>query len=209
MIVNLKTIKNDSYTFKEEIKKSRFISDIFFVENEIKAKEIINQSKKNNEKASHVTYAYRLGIKNFIEGFSDDGEPAGTAGKQILNVINKKELSNVLIIVVRYFGGTLLGTGGLTKAYTNAALSVINESDIVNVFYNIIAEIKILYSDVDKIQYFLKQEHIKIIQENYGSIVSISILIPEQIINKFETKFLIYFNSKYTLKIIKTIISKE
>ncbi len=99
-------------------KKSKFIANIFHVENEEEAKKVITQIKKKHYDAKHHVYAYRIYNYEILEKFSDDGEPAQTAGKPIMDLIKQKDLYNVLIVVTRYFGGVLLGTGGLTRAYT-------------------------------------------------------------------------------------------
>ena len=111
------------YTVKENIeteiieKKSRFIANIFYIESIDEAENIIKSIKKKHYNARHNCYAYRI-IQNgkIIDRFSDDGEPSSTAGAPILNILVKKNLVNVLIVVTRYFGGILLGTGGLVRA---------------------------------------------------------------------------------------------
>lgn len=102
-------------------KKSRFIANIYHIEDEDMAVKIIEQLRKKYWDARHNCYAYVLGGKSEIQRFSDDGEPSGTAGKPILEVITGNECGNCLCVVTRYFGGVLLGTGGLIRAYTNAA----------------------------------------------------------------------------------------
>lgn len=110
-----------------EIKKSKFISSYFEVKNAEDVSKILENIKKENKKATHVCYAYRIVGAEFLEKAFDDGEPSGTAGKPILNVIQKQNLSNVLIVVVRYFGGIKLGAGGLLRAYSKAASEAVKE----------------------------------------------------------------------------------
>ena len=112
-----KIIKNGQGEYIE--KKSKFIAHIFNVESEQQAAAIIAEAKKKYWDARHNCYAYILGDKGEIQRFSDDGEPSGTAGKPILEVLSGNECSNCLCIVTRYFGGVLLGTGGLIRAYTS------------------------------------------------------------------------------------------
>lgn len=100
--------------------KSIFICDLFYVENEDQVKEYLKKIKKEFYDARHHVYAYIIGKKQENKKCSDDGEPAKTAGAPVLNILEKKELTNVLAIVTRYFGGTLLGTGGLVRAYSGA-----------------------------------------------------------------------------------------
>lgn len=110
-----------------EIKKSKFIAQIFKI-NEINGvKKIISKIKEKNKKATHVCFAFRICENGTHEKAFDDGEPSGTAGKPILNVIQKRNLENVLIVVVRYFGGIKLGAGGLVRAYSKAASLVAEE----------------------------------------------------------------------------------
>lgn len=114
--------------FKSEeivINKSRFIAYLFELKSLDEAKQAIETLKKEHKKANHVCYAYVYNREVVAEKCSDDGEPKGTAGYPILNVIKKKKLNNILVAVVRYFGGIKLGAGGLTRAYTKSAASVL------------------------------------------------------------------------------------
>ena len=101
-------------------KKSRFIAEVYPIESEEQAAQILEETRKKYWDARHHCWAYVLGRNPAAERMSDDGEPAGTAGKPILEVIRGRKLTDVLVIVTRYFGGTLLGTGGLVRAYTSA-----------------------------------------------------------------------------------------
>lgn len=132
MIENFNTIQsNCSYEIVE--KKSRFIANIFPISNEKQAQEIILKVKKENIQARHNVFAYRvIDNEKIIDRFSDDSEPTGTAGIPILNLLVQKELVNVLVVVTRYFGGILLGTGGLFKAYSDSAKGAIEKSCIMN-----------------------------------------------------------------------------
>ena len=111
-------------------KKSKFIANIFYITSEEEAEEKIRQIKRKHNTARHHCYAYRIIRKNeIINKSSDDGEPSGTAGLPILNVLENNNLSNILCIVIRYFGGIKLGTGGLARAYTKSvteALKLVN-----------------------------------------------------------------------------------
>lgn len=110
-----KTIEKDSEGIIME-KKSKFIANIFYVESEHEAEEILNSIRKKYHDARHHCFAYRIYQEGrVISRQSDDGEPSGTAGAPMLNILEKQELSNVLLVVTRYFGGILLGTGGLVK----------------------------------------------------------------------------------------------
>ena len=112
-------------SFELEINKSRFIAYKYDLTNVEEVKPIIEKLKKEHKKARHVCYAYVFKGDTVSEKCSDDGEPGGTAGYPILNVIKKKNLTNTLVVVVRYFGGIKLGAGGLTRAYTKATAEVL------------------------------------------------------------------------------------
>lgn len=109
-----------------EIKKSNFIGYLYEIKNVDEVQDIIESLKTQYKKATHICYAYVLNENQLIEKAFDDNEPSGTAGKPILNVIKKKNLTNTLIVVIRYFGGIKLGTGGLIRAYTKCASMLVS-----------------------------------------------------------------------------------
>ena len=125
-----KTIENIAEGYITE-RKSKFISYIFPIKSEDEMKDILEEYRKKYYNARHVCWAYMLGDTREDFRSNDDGEPSGTAGRPILGQINSNELTNVLILVVRYFGGTLLGTGGLIKAYKEAAAAAIENATII------------------------------------------------------------------------------
>lgn len=145
----VKTGKTGEY----EEKKSRFIANVYAVESESQAAEYIEAARKKYWDAKHNCYAYVIGDNNEITRCSDDKEPSGTAGKPILEVILGREIHNCLIIVTRYFGGTLLGTGGLVRAYTSAAKEGIEASDLRRVVPGVRYIIDTDYNGAGKIQY--------------------------------------------------------
>ncbi len=110
------------------IKKSRFITKLYYIENTNKVNDIINELKKEYKKCTHICYSYIIGPNAKAV---DDGEPSGTAGKPILNVLQKKDMTNVLCVVIRYFGGIKLGAGGLVRAYTKSASEVIKLVNLI------------------------------------------------------------------------------
>lgn len=114
--------------FNFEIKKSKFIGYLFSLNDESDIKTILDFLKNEHKKATHICYAYKFSKGKVLVKASDDGEPSGTAGRPILNVIEKKNLDNVMICVVRYFGGILLGAGGLVRAYTKTASGLFLEN---------------------------------------------------------------------------------
>ena len=161
-----KTIENN-ITVEIEEKRSKFIANIFYIESVKEAEDIIKQCKKKYYDARHNCYAYIVNDEQEIKKSSDDGEPSGTAGSPILNVIEKNNLSNVLIVVTRYFGGILLGTGGLVRAYTEAATKVVEIARIVEQEEGCEIEVTILYKDIERFKYYCNKNNIKIIKTDY------------------------------------------
>lgn len=139
-------------------KKSRFIATVKPIQSEEDAKAFIEGLKKQYWDANHNCFAYQLGERNDIQRFSDDGEPQGTAGKPILDVLKGEDIKNTVIVVTRYFGGTLLGTGGLVRAYGRSAKEGLQAATILDkVLYKKLS-IKVDYTMVGKIQYETLQE---------------------------------------------------
>lgn len=155
---------------EEEIveKKSRFIGTMFYVESEEKAQEILKDIKKQYYDARHNCFAYRIMTENgVVERFSDDGEPSGTAGGPMLNILAKNNLCNVLVVVTRYFGGILLGTGGLVRAYSDATTKVIDSATIANETIGLEVEIEIEYTMLEMFKYYCKKNDINIVDIVY------------------------------------------
>ncbi len=154
--MNCKTVKDQS-TIEFEEKKSIFIGNIKRVESEEDAKEFINTIKSKYKEARHNVYAYVIGDNHGIQRYSDDGEPQGTAGIPVLEVIKKNNLTDVVIVATRYFGGILLGAGGLTRAYSKTASLSINESCIVEKVQGVSVSIETSYENVGRLQYLFGQ----------------------------------------------------
>lgn len=160
-------------------KKSRFIATAAPVRSEEEALQVIEQIRKKYWDARHNCFAYVIGERGELERFSDDGEPGGTAGKPILEVIKGEELRNTLIIVTRYFGGTLLGTGGLVRAYSAAAKAGIASSVIITRIPGIKLHITTEYIGLGKIQYILGQRGITTLDSVYTDKVELEVLTAE------------------------------
>lgn len=173
-------IVKEPSTGEYEEKKSRFIAGIYPVNNEAEVASIIESVRKKYWDARHNCYAFVIGDNNEMTRCSDDGEPAGTAGKPILEVITKSELHNCLIIVTRYFGGTLLGTGGLVRAYTQASKEAVSNcrlaKKIPGVLYNVTTD----YNGIGKIQYAMANMSAQIKDTVYTDIVRMEILIEKE-----------------------------
>ena len=153
-----KTVQNHAETLLVE-KKSKFYSNVMPVESEEEALEFLATIKKKYSDATHNVYAYIIDENNIFR-YSDDGEPGGTAGMPVLDTIRKEGLVDVIVVVTRYFGGTLLGTGGLVHAYGASAKQGLIEAGIVTRTLCNIVEVKCDYTLVGKIQY-------KIASDNY------------------------------------------
>lgn len=156
-------------------KKSRFIGYVCHAETEEEAIAFVTEIKKKHYDARHNCYAYSVGEQQPLLRFSDDGEPAGTAGKPILEVITGNKLCNVCIVVTRYFGGTLLGTGGLVRAYTEAAKRCIKAAGTVKKSMVTPLQIRTDYTDLGRIQYILGNEGIEIQDSEYGQEVILKV----------------------------------
>ncbi|MCR5701611.1 MAG: YigZ family protein [Lachnospiraceae bacterium] len=169
-------------------KKSRFIGYVRHVESEEEAEAFITEVKKKHYDARHNCSAYSVGEDKPVQRFSDDGEPSGTAGKPILEVITGNGLNNVCVVVTRYFGGTLLGTGGLVRSYTEAAKACIEDTEIVTRKCVIPLKIATNYNDLGKIQYILGQESIGIRDTSYEENVVITADVPINDVEYIEKK---------------------
>lgn len=197
-----KTIKEKS-TAEVVEKKSKFIANVFYVESREEAEDLIKQINKEYHDARHNCYAYRIFTKEgIIEKASDDGEPSGTAGAPMLNILSKKELSNVLVIVTRYFGGILLGTGGLVKAYSGACSLGLEKSGIIEKELSKVYTIEINYGDIDKFKYFAKKNNIIILKEEYLENIIMEIAIRDlQLLKKADEKEIIIKNIQFLKEI--------
>ena len=179
-----KIIKNGQGEYIE--KKSKFIAHIFNVESEQQAAAIIAEVKKKYWDARHNCYAYILGNKGEIQRFSDDGEPSGTAGKPILEVLSGNECSNCLCIVTRYFGGVLLGTGGLIRAYTSASKEALDDCLTGELVEGVHAYLDADYNYVGKIQHLCIQDDITVVNTEYSDNVIFELMMEKQVWQKFE-----------------------
>lgn len=175
----MKTIEKNKKTLIE-IKKSKFYSYCFYVENVEQIKEQLENIKKEHKKASHICYAYVLACPN-LEKAVDDGEPKGTAGLPILNVIKKQGLADVLIIVVRYFGGTKLGAGGLLRAYSGSAQTTLALCTIVSQKKN--HTYRILYKPENKnrIEKILEENGAKIMSSKFSLCIDSVVQVVDKI----------------------------
>jgi len=159
-------------------KKSRFIGQTFYVSNEEEVQQALLETRKKQKLANHNCYAYRLEGPTVIERQSDDGEPGGTAGMPILDILRGEKIVNGMVIVTRYFGGTLLGTGGLVKAYGSAAKEAVINAGIVTKARYCKISIFCDYTLSGKIEYELKTDNIAMDEIIYTDKVEFRIYIP-------------------------------
>lgn len=191
---NFKTVLK-SETAEVLEKKSRFISYVYHVEDEENIEKLIKEMRRKYHDARHVCFAWRI-IKDgqVIERASDDGEPSGTAGAPMLSILKKENLCNILILVIRYFGGILLGTGGLVRAYSEATQKVIEKSEIVIMTNGVEIEVKLEYSNLDIFKYYCKNNDINIINIQYLNDIIIKVemetYVKDKMLKEFETKTL-------------------
>ena len=167
-------------------KKSKFICNIYYVETKKEAENKLKEVKKKYFDARHNCSAYRV-IENeeIIEKSSDDGEPSGTAGGPMLNILQKNNLCNVLVVVTRYFGGILLGTGGLVRAYSNVTLNTIQKAEKTNMYEGEEYNIEVSYSNIENIKYYCRNNEISIINFDYLGNVFCTIYIKKEDVAKF------------------------
>ncbi len=174
-------------------KKSRFIANIIPVESREQAENEINKIRKVYHDARHHCMAYRvLEGETLIERSSDDGEPSGTAGAPMLNILQKNELCNIVVIVTRYFGGILLGTGGLVRAYSDATMKAIDTAEKVVKVLGIQMQVTISYPEYEKFKYYCQKNEINIenvvYEENVVCNISLEEDAKERLLKDFETK---------------------
>lgn len=175
-------------------KKSKFIANLIYVTSEEMAEEELQKVRKKYHDARHNCYAYRIQKENnFLTKSSDDGEPSGTAGAPMLNLLIQQNLGNVLIVVTRYFGGILLGTGGLVRAYTEATQKAIEKASLVKEEPGLLVEIEVTYPQTDFVKYYCKKEKIEIQDTLFGEMVKFQLVMTkleyEEILKEEKTKF--------------------
>ena len=167
-------------------KKSRFIATVRPIESEEEAVAFINEMKKKYWDARHNCSAFVIGDRQEISRCSDDGEPAQTAGRPMLDVLLKEDIHNVAVVVTRYFGGTLLGTGGLVRAYQKAVQEGLSNSVIIDKLSGRKLTIGIDYVGLGKVQYLLGKENLTIIDTVYTEQVELIVMVPSEIQQKIE-----------------------
>ena len=159
-------------------KKSRFIATVRLVESEEEALSCLEALRKKYWDARHNCFVYIIGENQETVRCSDDGEPSGTAGRPLLDVVQGAGLRNVLVVVTRYFGGTLLGTGGLVRAYTAAAKAGVEASEVIEKIPAVQFLVKVTYNQIGTLLYLLGQRGYSQLESEYAEDVSVRFLVP-------------------------------
>ena len=183
------------------VKKSQFICHLFPTKTKKESKEIILKVNEQYSDATHDCTAY---IVTDGEGFDDDGEPGGTAGKPMINVLRKNELHNVTAIVTRYFGGIKLGAGGLVRAYSKSVLEAINEAEILEVELYDVYTLVFEYGDIKLVDGEVRTNNLEVIEKDYSDKVSYEVVSKdfrdiEKIFEKYSGKIMVNFKDKEVL----------
>jgi uncharacterized YigZ family protein len=184
-------------------KKSRFIATIQPVSSEEEALAFVARMKKKYYDARHNCWAFIVGTDNVVAKCSDDGEPSGTAGRPMLEVLTGSGIHNIVVVVTRYFGGVLLGTGGLVRAYQGALKEALPLCKTATQRYGVRLKIKTDYNMIGKIQYILANNNINIEDSAYGADVELIALVPIEDYNRLSTQITEATSAKAVLEEIE------
>ena len=190
--------------FEETIKGSRFLSELFPCTEQAAARELIKSQKAKYADATHVVHAFVLGPGAEVMGMSDDGEPSGTAGRPALDVLRGRNCTNTVLTITRWFGGTLLGTGGLVKAYGNGAKGVLAAADAAGLFEELVSKKTFTFSTdyalYKIIKITMEQFHLYNLAEDFGTEITIKGEIREDEHQLFISKLLDISNGKIIVR---------
>ena len=193
-----RTIKEDGQV-QEEIKKSRFICHAKRVYSEEEARDFITAIKKEHYKATHNCSAFIVGERSEIKRTSDDGEPSGTAGVPMLGVLENHNLTNVCVVVTRYFGGIKLGAGGLIRAYAGNVALAVKEIGIIEIKEQAGIQIHMTYAQYQEYGNFLKEHNLIELETNFTDQVDTMIFIDKEKKDGIKADLIEFFNGKVTL----------
>ena len=196
--MEFKTIKENGRV-EEEIKKSRFICHVKRVETEEEARDFINSIKKEHYKATHNCSAFIVGERSEIKRTSDDGEPSGTAGVPMLGVLENHNLTNVCVVVTRYFGGIKLGAGGLIRAYAGSVALAVKEIGIIEIKEQAGITIQMSYAQYQEYSNFLKEHHLMELDTNFTDQVDTMIYVDKEEKENIKSALVEFFNGRVTL----------
>lgn len=200
MLNHYYTIEKDGQ-FELEIKKSRFICHLKRVTNETDAQDFVSAIKKEHSKANHNCVAYLIGEHDEIQRAYDDGEPSGTAGVPMLEVLKKRQLKNTVVVITRYFGGIKLGAGGLIRAYGKAVSQGLNEIGVVERKLHTQVTVLASYSASGKLENLLHESNYSIQDVLYSDVVSFICLVDQEQITTFQAEITEWLNGQVTFTI--------
>ena len=196
--MEFRTIKEDGQV-QEEIKKSRFICHAKRVYSEEEARAFITAIKKEHYKATHNCSAFIVGERSEIKRTSDDGEPSGTAGVPMLGVLENHNLTNVCVVVTRYFGGIKLGAGGLIRAYAGSVALAVKEIGIIEIKEQAGIQIHMTYAQYQEYGNFLKENNLIELETNFTDQVDTMIFVDKERKDDIKADLIEFFNGKVTL----------
>ena len=196
--MEFRTIKEDGQV-QEEIKKSRFICHTKRVYGEEEARDFITAIKKEHYKATHNCSAFIIGERSEIKRTSDDGEPSGTAGVPMLGVLENHNLTNVCVVVTRYFGGIKLGAGGLIRAYAGSVALAVKEIGIVEIKEQAGIQIQMTYAQYQEYGNFLKEHNLVELETNFTDQVETMIFVDKENKEHIKSELIEFYNGKVIL----------
>ena len=196
--MEFRTIKGDGQV-QEEIKKSRFICHAKRVHSEEEARDFITATKKEHYKATHNCSAFIIGERSEIKRTSDDGEPSGTAGVPMLGVLENHNITNVCVVVTRYFGGIKLGAGGLIRAYAGSVALAVKEIGIIEIKEQAGIAIQMSYAQYQEYGNFLRDHHLMELDTNFTDQVDTMIYIDKEEKENIKAALVEFFNGKVAL----------
>lgn len=201
-----KTVEKEASDFFIE-KKSKFIGYAKPVKTQEDALEFISKIKSKHWDATHNVYAYVL-RENNIQRYSDDGEPSGTAGVPVLDVMLKESLVDVCVVATRYFGGTLLGAGGLVRAYSHTSKIALEAAEIITMAQCSVMSAEVDYSFYDRLNILLSDFSAVILNTSFSDKVCVEFSVKENIVDLLNVKLIDVSNGKYALKFLRSEFSK-
>ena len=196
--MEFRTIKEDGQV-QEEIKKSRFICHAKRVYSEEEARDFITSIKKENYKATHNCSVFIIGERSEIKRTSDDGEPSGTAGVPMLGVLENHNLTNICVVVTRYFGGIKLGAGGLIRAYAGSVALAVKEIGIIEIKEQAGIQIQMTYAQYQEYGNFLKEHNLMELETNFTDQVETMIFVDKENKEHIKSELIEFYNGKVIL----------
>jgi uncharacterized YigZ family protein len=202
------TISQPSFTHEVVIKKSRFITNMARVANEDEAQAFVETIRKEHYKATHNVFAYVLGDTDQIQRMSDDGEPSGTAGVPILEVLKKNHVHDVAVVVTRYFGGIKLGAGGLIRAYAGSPAEALALVGFVQRVPQLEVTLTIAYNQLDKLQYWLETNSYPTPELTYAADIQVVLPIDQAQLSDFQSNITNLLNGQVEITVGNEIFAE-